>query len=83
MKHTRFKIGDNNVISDISGFKYNASECVYGVDQEAGLIMHWTEFSPHNPQYNITGKKENRLVEKVRTVQPYDFITTPVTPGDL
>ena len=82
MKHTRFKIGDNCAISDISGFKFNASEMVYGVDDEDGLLMHYTEFSPHNPQYNIESTPEDRTVSKVRDEQPYVF-NTNVTAEDL
>ncbi len=74
MKHTHYKLGDNCVISDVSGFKYNASEMVYGVDAEAGLLMHKSEFSPHNPQFNIKPRQENRTVPKVRTEPPYKFI---------
>lgn len=82
MKHTRTRLGDNCVVSDISGFKFNASEMVYGVDSEAGLLMHRSEFSPHNPQFNIQPVQENRIVPLVRTEQPYVFVYD-VDPGDL
>ena len=74
MKHTHFKIGDNCVISDISGFKFNASEMVYGVDEQAGLVMHKSEFSPHNPQFNIQPVQEHRDVAIVRTEPSYVFV---------
>lgn len=82
MKHTKVKLGDNCVVSDVSGFKYNASEMVYGVDAEAGMLMHNSEFSPHNPQFNIQPRQENRAVAKVRTEQPYTF-NYNVNPEDL
>lgn len=82
MKHTTYKLGDNNAVSDISGFKYNASEMVYGVGTEKGLLMHISEFSPLNPQLYIQPVPEYRLVPKVRLEQPYTWNTNP-TVGDL
>lgn len=77
MKHTIYKRGDNCAVSDISGFKFNASEMVYGVGTEAGLLMHKSEFSPLNPQLYIQPVPENRNVPKVRLEQPYVFNLNP------
>jgi hypothetical protein len=83
MKHTHYKLGDNCVVSDLTGFKYNGTEMVYGVDAESGMVMHKSEFSPHNPQFNLQPIQEKQVIPpKVRTEPPYVFVTN-TTPEDL
>ena len=75
-------IGDNWVISDLSGFKFLASECVYGVGEEAGLLMHNSEFSAYNEQLDIEVRPDNQNVSKVRD-RGVDSFATPPTQDQL
>ena len=76
-------MSDNWVISDITGRKCKASETVYGEDIEEGLLMHISEKSEYNPQFKLKARREDRSVSKVRLEQPYNFVTTAITPEDL
>lgn len=60
-------LGEHNVISDISGFKFKASEMRRGEGLEEGLVMHWSEWSPENPQLHIHVKPEDMTVKDPRT----------------
>jgi len=75
--------GDHWVISDVSGKKYPASECVYGVDLQENLIMHWSEASEYNHQFFIKSVIDIQSVDMNRPDNTdYNFITPP-SAGDL
>ena len=70
-------LADSNwVISDISGFKYPASECVFGAPPENGLFMHYTEYSEYNPQYQIPPHMDDTNVDVSRPRQDSVFDTS-------
>lgn len=76
-------LGDNHVISDISGFKFLASECVYGVGIQEGLLMHRSEFSPYNQQLDVGQNiKDQAIPSNIRTRQTDLYPTNP-TQDDL
>tara|TARA_R110000782_G_scaffold270453_1_gene371282 strand:+ start:1143 stop:1403 length:261 start_codon:yes stop_codon:yes gene_type:complete len=75
VKYSKNYLADSNwVLSDISGFKYPASECVYGAPPENGLVMHYTEYSAYNPQYQISPHPDDTTVamNRPRQVQVFD-----------
>lgn len=79
----RYIEGDNNVIDDITGFKHKASEMRKLQGEQKGLITHYTNWNPANPQLIIKTKAEDQTVRTVRLRQSENFITTPVTSDDL
>ena len=75
--------GGHDVCSDVSGMIFKSSEMVYGEGIEAGLLMHKSEYSDGNlAQLYLKPVKENRSVDNVRTVPPYDF-SAPPSPDDF
>lgn len=61
---------DHWVISDMDGGKRLRSECKFGVDTERGLLMGEDEWSPVQPQTNITSPTENLSVRDARPRPP-------------
>lgn len=63
---SRAVLGDHNAISDISGFKFKASEMrkMEGVDKD--LLVHWTEWNPEHPQLHIIPRIDDQTVINVR-----------------
>ena len=75
------KKGDNNVISDRSGFKVKASECKY---EWNGLYVHKDEWEERQPLDLIRGIPDDQSVEISRPPQTDVFLTAnEVTPDDL
>ena len=77
-----FKPGDHWVISDISGFKYPASEMKRLTGEKAGLLVHTSEWNPSHPQLKIRSRKDDQSVTNVRLRTPDEF-PTPPTQDDL
>lgn len=67
-------LGDHNVISDISGFKFKASEMRMGVGLEKDLLMHRSEWSPENAQLHLKVKGDDMTVTNPRVRQPDKFV---------
>jgi len=66
-------LGEHNVISDISAFKFKSSEMRQGVGLQKGLLMHHSEWSPENPQLHIRVKPDKQSVDNVRLRGPDIF----------
>lgn len=81
-KSNTLRLGDHNVISDISGFKHKASEMVILTGSQEGLLVHKTEWNPAHPQLYIESRAEDQSVENVRT-RPEDKFETPPTADEL
>ena len=78
----RLKLGQHNVISDISGFKFKSGEMrKLGGDQK-GLLVHKSEWNPSHPQLNIRGRSDDQSVRDPR-VRPEDQFPNNPSPGDL
>lgn len=81
-RNNRAILGEHNVISDISGFKYKSSEMRRGEGLQKDLLMHWSEWSPEHPQLHIKVKPDNISVDNVRLRGPDKFETIePIVPA--
>lgn len=76
------KAGDHWVISDISGFKFPASEMKKLTGEQAGLLVHKSEWNPAHPQLKIKAREDDQLVSSVR-LRPTDEFPTAITQDDL
>ena len=76
------KLGDHLVISDISGFKHLASEMKKLTGEQAGLLVHKSEWNPEHPQLHIKGREDKQQVMPVRT-RPEDDFSDPPSASDL
>jgi len=76
------KAGDHWVISDISGFKFPASEMKKLTGEQAGLLVHKSEWNPSNPQLNIKSREDDQSVNNIR-LQPADEFPAQITQDDL
>jgi len=74
--------GDHWVISDISGFKYPASEMKKLTGEQAGLLVHKSEWNPSHPQLSIKSREDDQSVTNVR-LRPTDEFPAQITQGDL
>lgn len=79
-KRDYFAHGDYNVICDLCGQKYKASECKL---QWNNYLACPDCFEIRNPQDFVKGVRDNMQVPLARPDQSVNFITTPVTPEDL
>ena len=72
------RLGDHWVISDISGFKFPASEMKKLSGEQAGLLVHQSEWNPSHPQLKIKSKEDDQSVTNVRlrTVDEFPAATT-------
>ena len=78
----KLRLGDHNVISDISGFKYKASEMRVLGGEQKGLLVHKSEWNPAHPQLNIRSREDKQNVENTRVRTTDEFPTNP-TQDDL
>ncbi len=78
----RLKLGDSNVIDDITGFKHKRSEMRKLSGTQRGLLTHKRNWNPAHPQLNIRGREDRQTVEDTRVRQPDEF-PAPPTQGDL
>jgi hypothetical protein len=78
----RLKIGDNNVIDDITGQKHKASEMRKLSGTQRGLLTHWKNWNPAHPQLKIRAREDKQNVNKVR-LRGEDRFPTPPNPEDL
>ena len=76
------KAGDHWVISDISGFKFPASEMKKLTGEQAGLLVHKSEWNPAHPQLKIKSKEDVQAVTNVR-LRPADEFPAATTQDDL
>lgn len=74
------RIGDWRFVCDISGFDGWASDSVI---QWNGLRVLKRFAEDRQPQDFVKAVRDDQTVRNPRPVQPYVFITTPVTPEDL
>lgn len=81
-KKGRLKLGDHWVISDISGFKFPASEMKKLTGEQEGLLVHKSEWNPEHPQLKIKARKDEQNVKNVR-LRPPDEFPPPPTQDDL
>jgi len=76
------KLGDHWVISDISGFKFPASEMKKLTGEQAGLLVHFSEWNPAHPQLKIRARQDDQSVTNVR-LRPADSFPDQITQDDL
>lgn len=76
------KLGDHWVISDISGFKFPASEMKKLTGEQAGLLVHISEWNPAHPQLKIRARQDDQSVTNVR-LRPVDQFPDQITQDDL
>ena len=74
--------GDHWVISDISGFKFPASEMKKLSGEQAGLLVHKSEWNPEHPQLKIKSREDNQAVGNVG-LRPVDSFPAATTQDDL
>lgn len=70
------------MISDISGFKFPASEMKRLTGEQSGLFCHVSEWNPAHPQLKIRARTDDQSVKNVR-LRPDDQFPTPPTQDDL
>jgi len=75
-------LGDHWAISDISGFKFPASEMMKLEGEQTGLLVHKSEWNPEHPQLRIRAKEDDQSVKNVR-LRPVDSFPTQITQDDL
>jgi hypothetical protein len=75
-----YKHGDYNVICDICGFKYKASDCRMQWDN---LLACRECYEERNPQDFVKGIRDYQKVSIPRPDVEPRFITETVTPDDL
>jgi len=81
-KKQSIKLGDHWVISDISGFKFPASEMKVLTGDQAGLLVHISEWNPAHPQLKIRSRKDDQNVKNIR-LRPVDAFPAQITQDDL
>lgn len=77
MAKNRWRSGDYNVISDISGFKFKRSECILVNEPGSiidGLMVHKSEYSPRNIQNNFIVPPDDISIADPRPRQPTVFV---------
>ena len=82
LKRRRLNLGDHWVISDISGFKFPSSEMKRLTGEQAGLLVHFSEWNPAHPQLKIKARDDDQSVTNVR-LRPADQFPTQITQDDL
>lgn len=78
----KLKLGDHWVISDISGFKFPASEMRKLSGEQQGLLCHKSEWNPAHPQLKIKARTDDQSVTNVR-LRPIDEFPPATTQDDL
>ena len=78
----KLKLGDHWAISDISGFKSPASEMKKLTGEQAGLLVHFSEWNPEHPQLKIKSRSDDQRVTNVR-LRPDDQFPDQITQDDL
>jgi len=78
----KLKLGDHWAISDISGFKFPSSEMKRLTGEQAGLLVHISEWNPAHPQLKIKAREDDQSVTNVRLRAPDEF-PPPTTQDDL
>ena len=82
MMKGRLILGDHWAISDISGFKFPASEMKKLTGEQAGLLVHQSEWNPAQPQLKIKSKEDDQSVQTVR-LRTADLFPAQITQDDL
>ena len=78
----KIMLGDHWAISDISGFKFPASEMKRLSGEQRGLLVHESEWNPAHPQLKIRGREDDQSVKNVR-VRTTDQFPAATTQDDL
>jgi hypothetical protein len=78
----KLRLGDHWAISDISGFKFPASEMKKLSGEQAGLLVHQSEWNPAQPQLKIKSREDDQSVRVVR-MRPEDSFPAQITQDDL
>ena len=78
----KLRLGDHWAISDISGFKFPASEMKKLTGEQAGLLVHFSEWNPEHPQLKIRAREDKQNVKNVR-LRPTDEFPDQITQDDL
>ena len=76
------RLGDHWVISDISGFKFPASEMKRLSGEQKDLLCHISEWNPPHPQLKIRAIPDNQAVSNVR-LRVADNFPAQITQDDL
>lgn len=74
---SKLKLGEHNVISDISGFKHKSSEMRKLSGEQRGLLVHKSEWNPAHPQLEIRGREDKQNVMDPRTRTTDEFPEPP------
>ena len=78
----KLKLGNHWAISDISGFKFPASEMKKLTGEQAGLLVHFSEWNPEHPQLKIKSRQDDQSVKNV-SLRPNDEFPDHITQDDL
>ena len=78
----KLRVGDHWAISDISGFKFPSSEMRKLTGEQAGLLVHKSEWNPAHPQLKIKSREDDQSVTNVR-LRPDDQFPPQITQDDL
>lgn len=76
-RRNKVKLGDHWAISDFSGFKFPASEMIELTGENAGLLVHKSEWEPEHPQLRLKARSDDQTVKNVRLRPDPDFKTPP------
>lgn len=79
----RFVSGQHNIIDDITGFKIKSGDARELQGEQKGLLTHWKNWNPEQPQLRLKAVEDKQQVQNVRERQTENFITTAITPDDL
>jgi hypothetical protein len=79
----RYVKGQHNLIDDLTGFKIKSGDARKLEGDQKGLITHYKNWNPEQPQLRIRSKTDKQTVTNVRERQTDNFITTPVSRDDL
>lgn len=82
MLRNRLRIGDNNVIDDITGQKHKASDMRMLSGDQEGLLTHRKNWNPAHPQLHLRSREDKQNVNKVR-LRGDDQFPVPPNPEDL
>lgn len=78
----KLRLGDHWAISDISGFKFPSSEMKKLTGDQAGLLVHYSEWNPEHPQLKIRAREDDQSVTNVR-LRTEDQFPAQITQDDL
>ena len=79
----RYKKGQHNIIDDITGFKIKSGDARKLQGEQKGLLTHYSNWNPVQPQLHIKARGDKQQVKNVRDRQDDNFVTVAVSRDDL